>query len=92
MYPDDIKQFIENEKELETLIQVMRIESENIGMEFGIQKCAMLMMKSGKRQMTEAIELPNQEKIITLGKKEILQILGNIKSRRIKHAERKEKI
>ena len=28
----------------------------------GIEKCAMLIMKSGKRQMTEGIELLNQEK------------------------------
>ena len=29
----------------------------------------MLIMKSGKRQMTDGIELTNQEKIRTLGKK-----------------------
>ena len=40
----------------------------DIGMEFGIEKCAM-KMRSGKRQMTEGIELSNQEKIRTLGGK-----------------------
>ena len=30
-------------------------------MEFGIEKCAMLVMKSGKREITERTELPNQE-------------------------------
>ena len=30
-------------------------------MEFGIEKCSMLTMKSGKRETTEGIELPNQE-------------------------------
>ena len=34
-------------------------------MEFGIEKCATLVMKSGKRHMTDGMELPNQEKIRT---------------------------
>ena len=49
-------------EELETLIQAARIFSEDIGTEFGREKCAMFIMKSGKRQMTEWMELPNQEK------------------------------
>ena len=32
-------------------------------MEFGIEKCALLAMKSGKRHMSEGRELPNQQKI-----------------------------
>ena len=39
-------------------------------MEFGIEKCAMLVMKSGKRNMTDGMELPNQDKIRTLGENE----------------------
>ena len=38
-------------------------------MEFGIKKCSMLVMKSGKRCMTERVELQNQL-IRTLGEKE----------------------
>ena len=34
-------------------------------MEFGIEKCAMLVMQSDKRHMTEGIEQPNQDKIRT---------------------------
>ena len=33
-------------------------------------------MRTGKRQMTERIELPNQEKIKTLGEKETYKYLG----------------
>ena len=36
--------------------------SQDIGMEFGIEKCAMLVMKSGKRHMTDGMELPNHNK------------------------------
>ena len=42
MYMDDIKLFAKNEKELETLIQAVRIYRQAVGMEFGIEKYAML--------------------------------------------------
>ena len=63
---DNIKLFAKNEKELETPIHAVRIYSQGIGMEFGIEKYAMLVMKSGKRHMTDGIEQPNQERIRTL--------------------------
>ena len=52
MYMDNIKLFAKNEKNLETLIHAVRIYSQDIGMEFDKERCAMLFMKSGKRQMT----------------------------------------
>ena len=66
MYMDDIKIFAKNQRELETLIQTIRIYTQDIGMEFGIEKCAMLVMKKGKKEITKGIELPSQEKIRTL--------------------------
>ena len=36
MYMDGIKLFAKNEKELETLKQVVTIYSQDLGMEFGI--------------------------------------------------------
>ena len=45
-------------------------------MEFDTDKCTMLVMKSGKRHMTEGIKLPNQEKTRTLGEKESYKYLG----------------
>ena len=57
-------------KELETLTHADRIYSENIEMEFGIDKCAMLIMNSGQRNLTDGMELQNQEKLWTLGEKE----------------------
>ena len=70
MYMDDIKLPAKNEKELETLIHAVRIYNQVLGMEFGIGKCATLVMKSGKRHMTDGIELPNQDRIRTLEEKE----------------------
>ena len=45
MYVDVIKLFAKNEKELETLIHTVRIYSHDVGMEFGKEKCAMIVMK-----------------------------------------------
>ena len=70
MYTNNIKLFAKNEKELENQIQAVRICTQDIGMEFGIEKWAMLIIKSGKQHRTEGIELSNQEKIRTLGEKE----------------------
>ena len=70
MNMNDIKLFAKNEKELETLIHAVRIYSQDIGMEFDVENCAMLVMKSSKRYMTDGIELPNHDKIRTLGEKE----------------------
>ena len=75
IYMDDIKLFAKNEKELETLIPAARIYSQNIGIKFSIEKCAMLVMKSGKWHLTDGLELPSQDKIRTLGN---LQILGHL--------------
>ena len=46
IYMEGIKLFAKNEKELETLIHAVRIYSQDIGMEFGIEKSDMLVMKS----------------------------------------------
>ena len=57
-------------------IKTVTIYGQDIGMEFGKEICAMLIMKSRKRQMTEGIELWNQVKIRTLGEKETYKYLG----------------
>ena len=61
-------------------------------MEFGIEKCAMLVMKSGKRHMTDEIELPNQDKIRTLGENETYKYLDILETDTIKQVEMKDKI
>ena len=53
-YMDDIKK---KKKKNWKLIQRVRIYSQEIGMEFGIEKCAMPVMRSRKGHVTEGIEL-----------------------------------
>ena len=92
MYMDDIKLFAKKEKELETLIHTVRIYSQDIGIEFGIEKYALLIMKSGKRHLTDGIELPNQDKIRTLAENETYKYLGILEADTIKQVEMKNKI
>ena len=42
---DDLKLYSQSEKGLDSLVQTVRVFSEDIGMEFGIQKRAMLVME-----------------------------------------------
>ena len=66
VYMDDPKLFAKTEKGLETLIQTVRIFSEDIEMEFAAEKCAMLIRKSSKPHRTEGIEQPNVEDLKTI--------------------------
>ena len=92
MYMGDIKLFAKNEKELENLIHAVRIYSQDIGMGFGVEKCALLVMKSGKRYLTDGIELANQDKIRTLGENETYKYLRILEADTIKQVEMKNKI
>ena len=50
---EDKTLLVKNEKELEILIKTIRIYSQYIGMEFGIEKCAIFIMKKEKREVME---------------------------------------
>ena len=41
---DNLKFYSRNEKELDSLVQTIRVFSKDIGMEFGIEKCAILLV------------------------------------------------
>ena len=52
---DDLKLYAGNKKSLESLIQTMRVFSNDIGMEFGVEKCA---ERKGKMTNSDGIALP----------------------------------
>ena len=92
MYMDDIKLFAKNEKEQETHIHAVRIYSQDIEMKFGIEKCVILVMKSGKRHMTDGVELQNHDKIRTLEENETNKFLGILEADTIKQVQMKDTI
>ena len=57
-----------------------------------VEKCAMLVMKSGKRHLTDGMELPNKDKIKTFAENETYKYLVTLEADTIKQSEMKEKI
>ena len=55
LFTDDLKLYSCNEKELDSLVQTMHIFSKDIGVEFGIKKCTILVI---------FIELPDGKVIL----------------------------
>ena len=55
-----------SEKGLDSLVQNVRVFSEDIGIEFGIEKCAMLVMERGKIVKSVCIEMPDGKVIKSL--------------------------
>ena len=91
IYMGDIKLFAKNGK-MKTLIHAVRINSQDIGMEFGIEKCVMLVMKNGKRHKIDGMELPNYDKIRTLEENETYKYLGILDADTIKQVQIKDTI
>ena len=59
LFMDNLKLYPKSERELDSLIQTVRIFSDYVGMVFGLNKCAVLVLKRGKMVQTEGIELPD---------------------------------
>ena len=55
-------------------------------MEFGIKKCAMLVITQGERKLMNGIQLPNQDTIKSLDEKESYKYLGILEADNIKQA------
>ena len=60
---DDLKIFAKSEHEVNGLVSTVQILSNDIGMEFGIKKCGVLVLERGKVVSSERIEMPNDERI-----------------------------
>ena len=63
---DDLKLYSRSEKGLDTLVQTVRVFNKDIGMEFGIEISAMLVVEKGKIVKSVGIELPDGKVIKSL--------------------------
>ena len=61
LFIDDLKLYSRSDKDLDSLVQTVRVFSEDIGMEFGIENCAILVTEKGKILMLVDIELPDSK-------------------------------
>ena len=60
MVMDDLKMYAKTERKLDLFIQTMGIFSDDVSMVFGLDKCAVLVMKRQKIVRTERIQLPDE--------------------------------
>ena len=56
---DDLKLYGRNEKEINSLVRTARVFRSYIGKDFGIEKCAMMVMKRGMLAKSEGMRLPD---------------------------------
>ena len=54
---DNLKLYGRNEKEIKSLVHTVRVFSSDVGMDFEIEKCTMMVMKRGKLDKSEGIRL-----------------------------------
>ena len=66
LFMDHLKLYSHNEKGLGSLVHTIRVFSEDTGVEFGTEKCAMLVIEKGKTVKSVGIELPDGKVIKSL--------------------------
>ena len=76
LFMDDLKLYSRREKGLYSLVQTVRVFSEDIEMEFGIERCAMLVIEKGKIVKSVGIESPDGKIIKSLREGESYKYLG----------------
>ena len=63
LFMDDLKLFGKSMNEIDSLVKTVETCCSDIGMEFGIAKCAVLNLKRGKLVTCDGIELQSGDKI-----------------------------
>ena len=76
LYMDHLKIYECSDKEKESLVNTVRIFSEDISMEFGFEKCAKVSINKGKLVATENLKLPLGKEIRELEMTEAYKYLG----------------
>ena len=89
LFMDDLKLFGKNEREVDSLVSTVKMISEDIGMEFGINKCGTATMKRGKLIKSNGIKLSNGETINEVDEKGY-KYLGILELDKVKEKEMKE--
>ena len=92
LFMDDLKLYKQTEKQIDALVNTVRIFSEDIGMEFRISKHATLTMKRGIISKSSGTHLPNEEFIKNIEEGEGCKYLGILGADRLTNLEMKEKV
>ena len=91
-YLDDLKLYGTNGNQLTGLINTVKNVSDDIKMEFGLDKCAKASFKRGKKGSAEVIPLNNNHVIQDLDQAETHKYLGMEEGEGVQHHKMKVKI
>ena len=91
-FMDDFKLYAKNEKGLDSLVPTVQIFSDDIGIEFGIDKCAMLVLKRGKITKFDGVSLPDGKVMKGLIEGPGYKYLGIVQADQIRYTQMKEKV
>ena len=92
LFMDDLKLYAKNEKGLESLVQTVRIFSDDTDTEFSINKCAALVLKRGKITKFDVISLPDGRLMKGLFEGAGYKYLGVLQADQIRYTEMKEMV
>ena len=90
LFMDDLKLFSKSKNQIDSLIQTVHIFSEDIGMQFEIKKCGVLIMERRKGIKTDGIRLPDGQHMKDIDET-AYTYLGILETDKIKKKEMKEK-
>ena len=88
---DDLKRYGKGDDQLDSLVQTKFTFSENIGMEFCLKKCRVVILKRRKIVKLDGIHLPNQE-IMKEVDKTAYTYLGILKLNELKNTKSRLKL
>ena len=89
LFMDDLKLHSRSEKRLDSLVHAVCVFSEDIGMAFGIEKRAMLLVEKGKIGKSVGIELPDAKVIKSLQEGACYKYLGILETHKFLEAKMK---
>ena len=88
---DDLKLYASSQREFDSLVRMVETYSRDIGMEFGMDKCKVLLVKDGKQVWSDGVELPGGEVTKDVDENGC-KYLGILQSENVKNREMKDKV
>ena len=92
LYMDDLKLFSSNETKLQQQLKTVKEFSDDIGMKFGLDKCAKVTFKKGKFFKGENVTIDNETSIRQLDPGETYKYLGMEENSGVQNTTVKEKV
>jgi hypothetical protein len=92
LYMDDLKLIAKSEEELQRQIQTLKTFSDDIRMEFGLEKFAKVTLKRGKLISSQNLVTDNNREIQELEQRETYKYLGVEESECIQHQQMKDRL